>query len=114
EGKTWNELANEIHQKYVPAYYRRLTVNVSSPDRFYTVDGEVRSPGHKNYFGQITILKAIAAAGGFTDFANKTSVEVTRQDGTKHKINTKKALKNPALDLPIYPGDSVFVDRRFW
>jgi polysaccharide export outer membrane protein len=112
EGKTWSQLANEIHAKYVPQYYRQLTVTVRGEDRYYTVLGEVRNPGPKSYIGQVTVLRAIAAAGDFTDFAKKTNIQVTRSNGKKLKINAKKALKDPSLDLPVYPGDTVFISRR--
>jgi protein involved in polysaccharide export with SLBB domain len=61
----------------------------------------------------MTVLKAIQTAGGFTEFAKRTKVQVTRANGHKEKpVNYDKAVKNPKLDLPIYPGDQIFVDKR--
>ena len=114
EGKTWSDLANEIHSKYVPHIYRRLTVIVRGEDRYYTVTGEVRNPGPKSYMGQMTTLKAIAAAGDFTEFGKRTNVKVTRANGKIEKVNAKKARSNPALDIPVYPGDIVHVERRIF
>ena len=48
--------------------------------------------------------KAIASAGGFTDFANKKKVRLTRVDGRTQIVNCVKALENPSLDLEVYPG----------
>jgi len=60
------------------------------------------------------VLKAISVAGGFTEFANKTNVEVTRINGEKPIIvDCKKALRIHKLDIPIYPGDHVFVRKRW-
>jgi protein involved in polysaccharide export with SLBB domain len=61
----------------------------------------------------MTVLKAIQAAGDFTDFGKKSKVEVIRANGHKEKpVDCYKAIKNPKLDLPIFPGDQVIVPRR--
>jgi len=81
---------------------------------FY-VDGEVKSPGPKLYMGQpVTVLKAIASAGDFTDFAKRTKVTLTRLNGKKQTINCDKARKDPRLDAPVYPGDTIHVPRRIF
>src|SRR6266511_791680 len=35
----------ELQKKYVPAFYKQLTITVKAEDRFYTVGGEVKGPG---------------------------------------------------------------------
>jgi hypothetical protein len=64
----------------------------------------------------MTLLKAIAAAGDFTAFAQKKSVEVTRANGKKLRpVNCIRALRNPRkYDIPIYPGDHIHVPRRWF
>ena len=111
-GKTKGELQDEIRKLYVPRFFRRLTVSVKADDRFFYVGGEVRLPARQPYIGQMTVLKAIQSAGGFTDFADRKRVEVTRQNGHVDIINCVKARKQPKLDLPIYPGDLINVPRR--
>jgi polysaccharide export outer membrane protein len=113
-GKTRGLLEKEIHDRYVPAYYKKMTVSVlpKSDTQFYFVDGEVRTPARQVYISRTTVLKAIASAGGFTDFANKGGVVLTRVDGTTVTVNCKKAIRNPKLDLEIFPGDRVYVPRR--
>lgn len=115
-GKTVSELEKEIRKTYVPAYYRQMTVQVRLKDekRLYSVGGEVRSPGPKMYLGNTTVLKAVQAAGDFTDFAAKTRVTVTRRDGKQIKVNCNKALRDPTLDVEVFPGDTIHVPRRFW
>lgn len=110
-GKTKGQLEEEIRKLYVPGYYQRLTVTVTAPDRYFSVLGEVKSPGPRPYIGNMSVLKAVAAAGGFTEFATKT-VEITRANQKKERVNTKKAQKHPSLDLPIYPGDLIVAPRR--
>ena len=59
------------------------------------MNGEVRAPSRQIYNSRITVLKAIASAGGFTDFANKKKVRLTRVDGRTQTVNCVKALDNP-------------------
>lgn len=113
-GKMRGDLEKEIHKRYVPDYYRTMTVTVT-PEvnmQFYYVYGEVRTPDRQVWLARITVLKAIASANGFTDFSKKTAVQLTRTDGTKYTINCPKAQKDPRLDLEVYPGDNIYVPRK--
>jgi len=109
-------LEKEIRARYVPDYFKYMTVTVKLDinTRWYYINGEVKAPARQIYASRITVLKAIASAGGFTDFAKKTKVIVTRVDGRSQIINCTKALINPALDLEIYPGDKIHVQRKLW
>ena len=111
-GKRKGELEQEIHALYVPEQYRRMTVNVRARDRSYFVRGEVA--GQRAHTGSITALQAISAAGDFTDFANPKKIDVIRANGDKISLNGEKALRNPTLDVPVYPNDTVHVYRRLW
>jgi len=112
-GKSPAQLQDEIRKRYVPQYYRdSLTVTVAAENRNYFVSGEVKAESHQPYLGETTVLKAIAAAGGFTDFAKKTRVRLTRINGEKWLIDADEARLNPDLDPPVYPGDIIFVPRR--
>jgi polysaccharide export outer membrane protein len=117
DGKTPGELEKAIQAKYVPTYYTHLNVTVTPVIRYFYVDGEVNgqgSSGRLPYTGQITVTRAIAAAGGFNPFANRKNVRLYRVDGAMFVINCTKALDNPKLDLPVYPGDKIVVKRRLW
>jgi polysaccharide export outer membrane protein len=111
-GLTPGELQKDITTRYVPDYYKRLTVTVTGEQRVYSVGGQVRSPGRQVYIGPTTVIKAIQSAGDFTDFAAKWRVELTRADGRTLKVDCEKAAKDPALDLPVYPGDKIIVPQR--
>lgn len=113
-GKTPGELQAEIRKRYVPAYFVNMTPNVRVQDRFYSVGGEVRSPNRFLWTGSMTVLQAINTAGGFTDFASKTKVGLTRVSGERLTVNCKKALDHPELDLPVYPGDKLNIPKRLW
>lgn len=110
-GKTAGQLQADIQGKYVPQYFRRLTVTIRTENRVFFVDGEVRRPDRYVYTGELTVLKAIAAAGGFTDFAAKGRIELIRGQ-SKFRIDGNKAKDRPELDLVVIPGDRVVVPRR--
>jgi len=112
-GKTAGELQNAIHDAYVPKIYTHLTVSVSPGDRVYYVDGEVKQPGRELYLGETTVTRAIASAGDFTDFADRTDVWLVRG---KHrlKVNCKDVFEDPSKDPLVYPGDQIIVRRKIF
>lgn len=112
-GKSPGQLQDEL-QKLYDKLYVNMTVTVSSKDRYYTVSGDVKAPGPKPYLGKTTVLGAISAAGDFTDFAKKTQVRINRANDTTETIDATKAIEDRKLDVPIYPGDKIFVPRRFF
>jgi len=113
EGKTAAQLQKEIHDLYVPKYYNGLNITIYGDAKYFFVDGEVRAPNKYEYPGRLTVVTAISMAGGFTDFANKKSVQVTHAGETR-KVNVVKAIDNPSQDVPIYPGDRINVKRRIF
>jgi len=115
-GKTRGALEKEIRECYVPKYYKYMTVTIKPKEQtlFYYVDGEVKGPARQTYIERTTVLKAIASAQGFTDFAKKKAVRLSRVDGRKFTINCVKAREDSSLDLEVYPGDRVFVPRKIF
>jgi protein involved in polysaccharide export with SLBB domain len=113
-GKSSGDLQKELQEQY-NKFYKNLTVTVQPGSRYYYVTGEVKTEGPKPYLGETDIIKAISSAGGFTDFANKKKVQLTRS-GAKRPItvNCIKALQDPRADLPVYPGDKIYVPRRWF
>jgi len=59
----------------------------------------------------MTLLQAIAGAGGFSDFANVKKVYILRDEGGKRvkiPVRYKEALKgNSEFDLVLKPGDTL-------
>jgi polysaccharide biosynthesis/export protein len=113
-GKKAPELQDAIRDLYVPRFYKRMTVNIKRDNRYYFVRGQVKTPGQRLYTGDMTVTRAIASAGDFNDYAKKTKVQVIRSNGRTETVNAVKALKDPKKDLPIYPGDTVFVPLSVW
>ncbi len=113
-GKTGYQLEQEIKALYVPKYFVRLTVSVKSDERWYYVGGEVRTANRYVYSGDLTVLRAIDTAGGFSDFANRKKIELRRANGQNYIINQNDAIKDQRKDLPVFPNDQIIVHKRFW
>jgi polysaccharide export outer membrane protein len=80
------------------------------------VYGEVRNPGAIPYLRskKITLLQAIAQAGGTTEWAKRSKVVVKRKDratGKEMKINVnlKKMIEGKVADIVLEEGDVVIV-----
>jgi polysaccharide export outer membrane protein len=110
DGLTTSELATKIQAAYVPRFYVRCNVNVLVASRFFYVGGEVRSSGRYPWTTDVTLLKAINTAGGFTDFASRGKVELTRGKA-KRTFDIEQLRRNPAKDVVIQPGDTIYVPR---
>jgi polysaccharide export outer membrane protein len=113
EGKTITELEKEIRDRYVPKYYVNMTATVRVLDRYFYVEGQIKMPGRIEWRGSITLIGAVSAAGGFTEFAREGKVTVIRADNSKEIVDCAEAKVNPKLDIPIYPGDRIVVPRRW-
>ncbi|MDB6125376.1 MAG: Polysaccharide biosynthesis/export protein [Pedosphaera sp.] len=113
-GKTVNALEKEIHDRYVPRYFVNMTPTIKTAERFYSVGGEVKTPNRQVYSGRMTVVGAINTAGGFTDYARKSKIQVTRANGKTVKVNYDKALRDPKENLEIFPNDDVHVPKRIF
>ena len=109
-GKNTFQLEKDIRAAYVPAIFVKLTATVKPERRAFYVDGEVKQPNRQEYIGEMTVLRAIGTAGGFTEFANRKKIEV-RRGGQRFTVNWFKALDDPAQDPPVYPNDHIIVKR---
>ena len=77
-----------------------------------SVMGEVRKAGRYELKNRATVFDAIALAGGFTEFASRSSVTILRHDGTKLTRIPFDYKKGVAADgrqeiLLLRPGDVV-------
>lgn len=114
EGLTPGVLAKKIERAYIDGgYYTKLSVSIIPGPRDLYVRGEVRVPGRVPWTSGLTVVKAISLAGGFSDYADKTNVEIRRRDNII-KINYKEAEKDPNKDVEVYPRDDVKVGRTIF
>ena len=114
-GLTTSELEKAIRQTYLDQdIYRNITVNVVVPTRFYYVQGEVRGPGKFQILTSTSVSQAIAAAGGYTEYAS--GKVLIKRNGVIFKTirNARRLDRTPQDDILIEPDDVVEVLRSFW
>lgn len=110
-GMTPSDLSQQIRQTYLNRdYYKTIDVSVSVTERYIYVGGEVQRPGRIVWTPDLTLAKAIQAAGGFTLYAKEGAVNVVREQGA-YQLDARLAQSSPAEDPRLMPGDSVQVPR---
>jgi len=109
-GMTAHQLEREIESKLKPDYLRdpNVSVVVLTYRPFYIV-GEVKTPGSYPYVSGMTIINAVALAGGFTYRAKESSFYLTRteKDGQKKRVDATP-------DTTVQPGDVITVRERYF
>ena len=126
-GRTCKELARALKVEFEKEYYYQATVIVAvdvmtkSRGKVYLV-GPVRSPGPQDVPSDevLTLSKAILRAGGFTDYADKRNVKVTRKGATAGSreqtftVNVENILEKGKResDLPLQADDLIYIPER--
>lgn len=113
-GLTPSELEDKIEKLYVDGgIYKNVSVNVTMTAKIYYVQGEVIQPGQFQLMSGTTLLQAIAGARGYTPYANKKKVTITRY-GKIYTYNAKDLEKDPSKDVKIEAGDVIKVWQSPW
>ena len=108
-GMTPTELQRAIAAKLDPDYLHNPSVSVEVASRrpFYVV-GEVQKPGSYPYVTDMTVLNAVATAGGQTYRANMGRFYVKRLvDGQTVRVAATQESR-------LQPGDTVVVRERYF
>ncbi len=108
-GHTTGQVESAIASRLRNGFVRNPDVSVEV-DRYrpFFVMGEVTAAGQYSFVPGMTVQQAIAVAGGFTQRADKTSIEVTRSSGGT--VSTATLL----LSDPVAPGDTLYVRERLF
>lgn len=108
-GMTAAQLQQEITHKLSPDYIRNPSVSVEVMNyRPFYVLGEVNKAGAYPYVSGMTVLNAVAFAGGFTYRAKDDDFEIDRTENGQHsEIKANK-------DTPVRPGDVITIPERFF
>lgn len=85
-----------------------------SRSKRYYVLGQIASPGEYGIIQPVTLIQAIARAGGFLEWANKRRIMIVGGPGTEEKItyfNYNDFLNNAdsKQNVIIQPGDTIVV-----
>jgi polysaccharide export outer membrane protein len=109
-GKTPGEFRKSLYNKLHPEYLKNPSVSVEVLNyRPFYIIGEVKQPGSYSYVADMTVLNAIALAGGFTYRANEDYFVLRRRAGA----TTRDVLQANA-DTPVLPGDIITVRERYF
>ncbi|MFD3316124.1 polysaccharide biosynthesis/export family protein [Alteromonas macleodii] len=108
-GLTLPELESYIYNGLKGDYLIEPSVSVSITDyRPFFINGEVKKPGGYPYQPGLTIDKAAALAGGYTERASKTKIFIVRDtDGSSTTISVDRS-------GTVLPGDIVTIEQSFF
>ena len=92
-----------------------------NPQNVIYVTGEVKTPGMLPFVHERgwTALKAVAAVGGFTQFAAKGRVSLIREEDGRRTIipiDFNDVMRNPEAgkDIPLKPGDILIIPQSLF
>lgn len=96
-------------QSALSGYLRQPNVSVEVANyRPFFILGEVQRPGTYPYSANLTVLNAVATAGGFTPRANRGVVFI------RHAGETDEHAYPLQITTPVLPGDTVRIGERFF
>jgi polysaccharide export outer membrane protein len=108
-GRTARELENEIEEALRSGGYLvepQVSIQVLNYRPFYII-GEVNNPGSFEYVNGMTVINAVALAGGFTYRADQDDIVISRGGSSGPEIAA-------APDTEVLPGDIIEVQERFF
>ncbi|MCR4337700.1 MAG: polysaccharide export protein [Candidatus Omnitrophica bacterium] len=120
KGRSINQIQEEIQSRLADGYMRYPIVTVflkESRSRKFFVYGEVLKPGSYPIEDNMTVLRAISTAGGFTRFGSSSRVKVLRPKKSTTgydsvKVNIDAVMEgNPTEDISLEQGDIVVVSQ---
>jgi polysaccharide export outer membrane protein len=116
-GYTVEEVRLLIEKELLDRYFKdeaNIFVTVKLAGIRYTTLGEIGSGGQVIYKEQVSIMEAVANAGGITNFGDMTDVKIIRQyPGGGEKVHSIDLTKINATKSPYYyiqPNDLILVN----
>lgn len=108
-GLTLNEFEDAVEAQLADGYLNdpRVNVEVLNFRPFYIL-GEVEESGEYPYTDGLTVMNAVATAGGFTYRAN-TRVVYIKRDGS-----TQEMAIALTPSTPVQPGDTIRIAERYF
>jgi polysaccharide biosynthesis/export protein len=109
EGLTTRQLEGAISSALAKGIVRDPRVNVEvALYRPYYILGEVKKGGEYPYRLGLTVLDAVASAGGFTYRANENKVYLRRAGTSAEQVYPLDA------PVPVFPGDNIRIPERYF
>jgi protein involved in polysaccharide export with SLBB domain len=109
QGLTVRQVEKIIADRLSPDYLKNPSVSVEVMNyRPFYIFGEVNAPGSYPYVNGMTVVNAVAMAGGYTYRARTGSARLTRATDTSRTPETVDR------DTPVLPGDVIEVPERYF
>lgn len=116
-GYTIEEVQEKVEQELLDQYFKaeaNIFVTVKLAGIRYTTLGEIGSGSQVIYKETVTIMEAVAGAGGISEFGDMTQVKIIRQyPGGDEKIHSIDLTSISATKSPYYyiqPNDLILVN----
>ncbi|PTX44099.1 protein involved in gliding motility EpsA [Christiangramia gaetbulicola] len=115
-GYTEKEVREKIEKKLLEEYFKEeanIFVTVKLAGIRYTTLGEIGQGSQVIYKDQVTIMEAIAKAGGITDYGDRENVQIIRQYPQGEEVHQIDVTNIDALSSPYYyiqPNDMIVVN----
>lgn len=108
--KTVGELQEVLRGKLAEGYVNdpRVTVEVLNYRPFYVL-GEVSKAGEFPFSDGLTVVQAVARAGGFTYRADRSKVFITRMGQSREEVYDLEAGRT----VYVAPGDTIRIGERY-
>jgi protein involved in polysaccharide export with SLBB domain len=108
-GLAVNEFENSMKARLDSGYLKdaRVSVEVINYRPFYIL-GQVNKPGEYPYVNGMSVLNAVALAGGYTYRANETNVYIRSRGASEEKLAPVNQTTR------VQPGDIITVRERFF
>lgn len=113
-GEIQELLVNKLKDRFLKDPQVSVTIKERNSQKII-VFGQVAKPGQVGYYPNMTIVDAIASAGGFTGIAAKNSVNLRREVAGKiqtHIYPVADISEGRSQNVMVLPGDVLVVDER--
>ena len=104
------KLSAYIHEPEVTVFVREYN------GYRFSIMGAIRSPGVYDLAGPVTLLEAVALAGGLTDWAKRKEVKIIhpQEDRADQVYNLADIERGKISDPALTGGEIIIVKRRFF
>ncbi len=103
------EITNRL-MEYIPGVEVTVVVMEMRSNKVY-IQGEVQKPGPQPFNGNLTVIQALALAGGLTPYADKNSIMILRASGQQLQFDYSKVSRGQNMDqnVTLKRGDTIIV-----
>jgi len=82
--------------------------SISVAKSVFYIDGEVKNPGSYPCRMGLTLREAISLAGGLTERASDSNIQIVSKDGSEHSLG------RTGMGTKIVSGDSIYIKQSFF